>query len=57
MKQWQRFKDIKRFTVPTFFGICCKTETIFNKLNEVEKKNDEISCVHTGCSEQIQLIK
>ncbi len=48
-------QDGKCFTVPTFFGMCCRSEwqerIIFSKWHEVDHTKHEIFCVHIVCNE------
>ncbi len=45
----------KCFTVPTFFGMCCRSEwqerMYIYKLHEVDQTKHEIFCVHIVCNE------
>ncbi len=45
----------KCFTVPTFFGMCCKSEwqerMYIYKWHEVDQTKHEIFCVHIVCNE------
>ncbi len=45
----------KRFTVPTFFGMCCRSEwqerMYIYKWHEVDQTKHEIFCVHIVCNE------
>ncbi len=45
----------KCFTVPTFFGMCCRSEwqerMYIYKWHEVDQRKHEIFCVHIVCNE------
>ncbi len=45
----------KCFTVPTFFGMCCRSEwqerMYIYKWHEVDQTKHEIFCVHIVCNE------